>query len=118
MCAIQAYERPLFDNFATGLEAISGLTLYGIKPSQHVALRAPTAAFRLDGYAPDRVAEALAARGIYVWSGNFYAVAVTERLGLEETGGVVRAGLAHYNTQEEVDYCLSVLRSLAESAAG
>ena len=118
MCAIQAYERPLFDNFATGLEAIPGLTLYGIKPSQHVAQRAPTAAFRLDGYAPDQVAEALAARGIYVWSGNFYAVAVTERLGLEETGGVVRAGLAHYNTQEEVDYCLSVLRSLAESSAG
>ena len=48
-----------------------------------------------------------------VWSGNFYALAVTERLGIEERGGVVRAGLAHYNTREEVDYCLACLREIA-----
>ena len=59
------------------------------------------------------MAEHLARRGVYVWAGNFYALAVTERLGLEETGGVVRAGLAHYNTYEEVDYCLACLREIA-----
>ena len=58
------------------------------------------------------MAEHLARRGVYVWSGNFYALAVTERLGLEDSGGVVRADLAHYNTLEEVDYCLACLREM------
>lgn len=114
MGAIQEYERPLFEYFAHGLEAIPGLVLYGIGPSHPCPFRAPTAAFRLESLSPDAVASALAARGIYVWSGNFYAVAVTERLGLEATGGFVRAGLVHYNTREEVDYCLSVLCDLAK----
>ena len=41
--------------------------------------------------------------------GNFYALSVTERLGLEGRGGLVRVGLAHYNTAEEVDALLGVL---------
>ncbi|HEX9117022.1 MAG TPA: cysteine desulfurase-like protein, partial [Anaerolineae bacterium] len=61
---------------------------------------------------PAEVAEALGRRGVYGWDGNFYAITVTASLGLEESGGVVRAGLAHYNTAEEVDYCLSCLREL------
>jgi cysteine desulfurase family protein (TIGR01976 family) len=113
MLAIRAYERPLFERLADGLMETPGLTFYGITDHARFGQRAPTAAFRLDGYAPDRVAAALAERGIYVWSGNFYAVAVTERLGLEGSGGVVRAGLVHYNTAEEVDYCLSCLRELS-----
>lgn len=116
MCAIQEYERPLFEHFWRGLRAIPGLTVYGPALADGRSQRAPTAAFRLEGYTPDAVASALAARGIYVWSGNFYAVAVTELLGLESTGGVVRAGLVHYNTREEVDYCLSVLNDLAGPA--
>jgi len=58
------------------------------------------------------VAEYLGRRGVYVWAGNFYAVSVTERLGLEKTGGLVRAGMVHYNTREEVDYCLKCLQEL------
>jgi selenocysteine lyase/cysteine desulfurase len=49
------------------------------------------------------VAEQLAAQNIYVWDGNYYAISVTERLGLEETGGMVRVGPVHYNTLEEVE---------------
>lgn len=113
MAAIQAYERPLFEHFVAGLLEIPGLSFYGIRDFARFDHRTPTAAFRLAGHTPDQVAEHLARRGVYVWSGNFYALAVTERLGLEETGGVVRAGLAHYNTREEVDYCLACLREIA-----
>jgi len=113
LAAIQAYERPLFEHFVAGLLAIPGLSFYGIRDFDRFDRRTPTAAFRLAGRSPQQVAEHLARRGVYVWAGNFYALAVTERLGLEESGGVVRAGLAHYNTQEEVDTCLSCLREIA-----
>ncbi len=113
LAAIKAYERDLFTHFAQGLLAIPGLSFYGIADPVRFDRRTPTAAFRLAGKHPDAVAEHLASRGVYVWSGNFYALAVTERLGIEESGGVVRAGLAHYNTLEEVDYCLACLREIA-----
>ncbi len=112
MGAIKAYERDLFMHFAEGLLAIPGLTLYGITDPRRFDDRTPTAAFRMAKRRPEEVAEHLARRGIYVWSGNFYALAVTERLGIEQTGGVVRAGLAHYNTREEVDYCLECLQEI------
>lgn len=113
MTAIRSYERELFTVFTEGLLAIPGLTFYGIREPDRFSSRTPTAAFRIEGRHPDEIAEHLARRGVYVWSGNFYAIAVTERLGLEERGGVVRAGLAHYNTREEVDYCLACLREMA-----
>jgi cysteine desulfurase family protein (TIGR01976 family) len=113
MAAIQAYERPLFEHFVAGLLAIPGLSFYGIRDFGRFDRRTPTAAFRLAGRTPQEAAEHLAHRGVYVWAGNFYALAVTERLGLEETGGVVRAGLVHYNTREEVDACLACLREIA-----
>ena len=113
MAAIRAYERPLFEHFVAGLLAIPGLNFYGIHESARFGQRTPTAAFRLASRSPQEVAEQLARRGIYVWAGNFYALSVTERLGLESMGGVVRAGLAHYNTLEEVDYFLGRLRELA-----
>ncbi len=112
MAAIQAYERPLFEHFVAGLLAVPGLSFYGIREPARFDRRTPTAAFRLAGRSPQEVAEHLARRGVYVWAGNFYALAVTERLGLEASGGVVRAGLAHYNTPEEVDYCLACLKEL------
>jgi selenocysteine lyase/cysteine desulfurase len=113
LAVIQDYERPLFERFAAGLLEIPGLSYYGIRDFACFDRRTPTAAFRLADRSPDDVAQLLAQRGVYVWSGNFYAVAVTERLGLEGAGGVVRAGLAHYNTPEEVDYCLACLRGIA-----
>ena len=50
-----------------------------------------------------RLPRKLAAAGIYVWDGNYYALNVSERLGVEESGGMVRVGAAHYNTLEEVE---------------
>jgi selenocysteine lyase/cysteine desulfurase len=63
--------------------------------------------------APRLVAEKLAAEGIYVWDGNYYAINVTERLGLEASGGMVRVGAAHYNSLEEVEQLRVALASIA-----
>jgi selenocysteine lyase/cysteine desulfurase len=59
------------------------------------------------------MAERLGEAGIFVWDGNYYALAVTERLGVEEHGGMVRVGVAHYNTPEEVEPLLAVVNDLA-----
>jgi len=72
----------------------------------------PTTSFTLEGLAPHEIARRLDEANIFVWDGNFYALAVTERLGLEEHGGMVRVGLVHYNTEEEVDLFLGVLSDM------
>lgn len=116
MCAIRAYERRLAGRLVRGLLAIPGLEFYGIRDEERFDWRAPTAAIRLDGLSPRNVAEALGDQGIFVWDGNFYALSVTEDLGVEESGGLVRIGLAHYNTMEEVDSLLAALGRLARGA--
>jgi selenocysteine lyase/cysteine desulfurase len=70
-------------------------------------------AFTLEDYTPHQVAERLGEQGIFVWDGSYYALAVTERLGVEESGGMVRVGIAHYNTDNEVDRLLAVVNDLA-----
>ena len=62
------------------------------------------------------MAEAFAARNIYVWAGSFYAYEIAGVLGVRDDGGVVRIGFAHYNTLAEVDTVLAVLRELARAA--
>jgi cysteine desulfurase family protein (TIGR01976 family) len=114
MVAIRAYERPLVGKLIAGLQAIPGVTLYGITDPAHFDRRAPTVAFTLEGYTPRQVAERLGQAGIFVWDGNYYALAVTERLGVEESGGMVRLGIAHYNTLEEVGRLLAVVEGLAQ----
>lgn len=113
MVAIRAHEMGLFARMAAGLQGTPGVHLYGITDPARFEQRAPTAGFTLAGWHPDEVAEALAAEGIFAWSGHFYALGLIEKLGLAETGGVVRVGLAHYNTQEEVDRFLRVIGELA-----
>jgi selenocysteine lyase/cysteine desulfurase len=113
MAAIRAYERPLVERLISGLMAISGITIYGITDPACFEQRAPTVAFTLEGYTPRQVAERLGQAGIFVWDGNYYALAVTERLGVEESGGMVRVGIAHYNTMGEVDRLLAVVNDLA-----
>lgn len=102
MSAIRAYEMELSRALLECLAGIRRLRVYGLTDLRAVDRRVPTVAFTLEGWAPRAVAEALDAFGIYVWDGNYYALAVTERLGLEEQGGMVRVGLVHYNTVGEV----------------
>jgi len=116
MRAIRAYELELYRHLADGLEAIPGLRLYGITDRARFDERTPTAALTLAGIAPRAVAEALADEGIAVWDGDFYATGLIERLGLAETGGVVRIGLTHYNTVAEVDRLVEALARVATAA--
>jgi selenocysteine lyase/cysteine desulfurase len=113
MAAIRAYERPLAERLVSGLASIPGVTVYGITDSACFDQRVPTVAFTLEGHIPRQVAERLGQAGIFVWDGNYYALAVTERLGVEESGDMVRVGIAHYNTVEEVDRLLVVVNDLA-----
>ncbi len=64
---------------------------------------------------PRVVAEKLAREGIYSWDGNYYAINVTERLGVESTGGMVRVGAVHYNTPEEVQLLQAALLKISRS---
>jgi len=113
MAAIRAYERPLAERLIQGLQAIPGVTIYGITHPARFDRRAPTAAFTLEGYTPRQVAERLGQEGIFVWDLRYYALAVTERLGVEESGGMVRVGIVHYNTIEEVHRLLAAVEGLA-----
>jgi selenocysteine lyase/cysteine desulfurase len=109
LAAIQAYERELGKKLLEGLARRPRFKIWGIIQPGQLHQRVPTVSFTLPGQTADQVAERLAARQIYVWNGNMYAVALTERLGLEAAGGFVRLGLVHYNTAEEVERVLSAL---------
>ncbi len=74
-----------------------------------MARRVPTVSFTVEGMAPDDIAKHLAADNIYVWSGHNYALEPVRRMGLQDKGGVLRVGLAHYNNIEEVDALLASL---------
>jgi cysteine desulfurase family protein (TIGR01976 family) len=112
MSCIRAHEMELTRSLIETLQTIGGLKIYGITDPLALDRRVPTVAFRLEGHHPRQVAESLAEAGIYVWDGNYYALAVTERLGLEESGGMVRVGLVHYNTREEIDRLGEALRQM------
>jgi cysteine desulfurase family protein (TIGR01976 family) len=104
--AIQAHERALTMKMLRGLSGIRGLRLYGIDNPEG---RCPTLAVRIEGHTPLQLATKLGERGIFTWDGNYYAINLTERLGVENDGGFLRIGLVHYNTEEEVDRALEVL---------
>jgi len=112
--AIVQYEGELAERLINGLLEIPGLTFYGIKDPEKFNQRTPTVAIRMEGYTPRELAEHLGKRGIFTWDGNYYAVDLAERLGVQQSGGMLRIGLAHYNTAEEVDRLLTELRGLAK----
>ncbi len=103
--AIQAHERELGRRFLEGLP--ERYRLYGIPSMER---RVPTFAVNHPSLGPEEVARRLGERGIAVWPGNYYALEVMERLGLEH--GAVRIGFVHYNTVEEVDRVLDALDRL------
>lgn len=112
--AMHGWERELGEHLIAGLQRIPGVTIWGITDPARSHERVPTVSFTLDGHHPDAVAERLGDEEIYVWSGNNYALALTERLGLEDHGGVVRVGPVHYNTLAEIDRLLAVVGGIAE----
>jgi selenocysteine lyase/cysteine desulfurase len=112
MAAIRAYEYEISRAVLSALQDIPGLHVYGLAEVKRLEERVPTYSFTLEGWHPRQLAEKLASYGIYVWDGNYYALAVTERLGLEDKGGMLRVGPVHYNTLEEVARLREVLRGL------
>jgi cysteine desulfurase family protein (TIGR01976 family) len=109
MDAVRAYERELAAQLLDGLAGIDGVTVYG---TPDLDRRVPTAAFTVDGRTPAEVSGALAEQGIFVWDGNYYALELMERLGLEGRGGAVRVGAVHYNQPEEIDRFLEAVAAL------
>ncbi len=106
---VAGYERVLLDRLLDGLLSIPGVRLYGLTEPDHREKRVITVALRKAGTTPEALARRLGEQNIFTWDGNFYAISVTERLGVEDEGGLLRIGLAHYNTVEEVDRCLEVI---------
>ena len=95
------------------LSEIPGLTLYGIGDPARADERTPTFCFNLDGWTPEELSTALGERGLFTYPGNYYALGVMTALGLEESGGAVRAGYLHYTTSEEADRLCDAVASLA-----
>ena len=103
--AIRSYERTLGERFLAGLP--DNVTLYGLPTMDG---RVATFAFNVDGVPTRDAASRLGDAGFAVWQGNYYAVEVMKRLGLED--GAVRAGIVHYNTADEVDGLLAAIGAL------
>ncbi|MCE9623241.1 MAG: cysteine desulfurase-like protein [Actinomycetia bacterium] len=113
MDRIQAAENELFAPLLDGLNAINGVTVWGVKG---LVGRTPTAAFTVAGCAPAEVSQALAAEKVAVWDGHNYAVEVVDQLGLADKGGVVRAGISRYLEPADVERLLRVVERLATSS--
>lgn len=114
LTALRAGELALSQALLAALQAIPGLQIYGLTDPEQLDQRVATFSFRLKGLEPRRVAEKLNEHGIYVWDGNYYALNVTERLGLEDQGGMVRVGAVHYNTLEEVEKLKEALLHISQ----
>jgi len=106
--AIRAHERALGERFLAGLPERA--TLYGLPTMDG---RVATFAFNVEGVGTREAATRLGDAGFAVWQGNYYAVEVMKRLGLEEAGAV-RAGVVHYNTADEVDALLAEMAALSQ----
>ena len=107
---IAAREREVFAPLLEGLLAMPHVQVWGPPTLED---RTPTVAFTVKGKSPEQVAAVLAANKVAVWDGSSYAVEVVSRLGLAESGGVVRAGVVRYVTHGDVARLLHVVRSLA-----
>jgi cysteine desulfurase family protein (TIGR01976 family) len=112
MLAIQAYERELAARLLAGLAERRRFKVWGITEPSRLDRRVPTISITAADRSPADIARHLAERHLYVWNGNMYALELSERLGLEDKGGLLRIGLVHYNTAEEVDRLLQALDEL------
>ena len=114
MRTVEEHETRLADRFRAALGEIPGATLYA---APDTVRKTPTVAFRLEGRAPLEVCQHAADHGYFIAAGDFYASTLSRKLGLDGSGGFVRAGLAPYNTEEEVDGLVGVLRELGQATS-
>jgi cysteine desulfurase family protein (TIGR01976 family) len=108
------YEAGLAEHLIAGLQQLPGVKIQGITDPAAKHRRVPTVAFTVDGDSPDRIARALGAENIFVWSGHNYALEAAKALGILESGGAVRVGPVHYNTIDELDQFLESLQMILD----
>ncbi|NUS18800.1 MAG: cysteine desulfurase-like protein, partial [Mesorhizobium sp.] len=109
-----AYENALAWQLIEGLSDIDGLVIRGIADPQRLAERVPTVSFTVEGIAPETIVRQMNAENIFLWSGHNYAWEIVHQLGIPAEQGVVRIGIAHYNTAAEIEETLeSVHRVIA-----
>lgn len=107
---IEIYENSLADRLREGLSAIEGVT---VTQAANDVPKTPTVAFQVNGMDPGEICRRLAEdSSIFVAAGHFYASTLGEALGVNSSGGWVRAGLAPYSTEEEVERLISAIRNL------
>ncbi len=111
MAAMTRHENGLTARLIGGLSDIPGLKVQGITNLNRLEHRVPTVSVTVDGHRPVDIAKSLAAQNIFVWNGHNYALEVVRKLGLESSGGVVRIGMAHYNTEQEIDEAIEAVRA-------
>jgi selenocysteine lyase/cysteine desulfurase len=113
MTVLREYDHVLSAAVLDELETLPGVRIHGITDRSRMEERVPTVSFTWGDRHPREIAAALGEQGIFVWDGKTYALAVTERLGLEGKGGMVRVGAVHYNTVEEIRRLGEALRGIA-----
>ena len=110
--AIGNYERQLSRQFLEGMQHLDQFKVWGIDELDRLDQRVPTFSITHRQRSSTELAQQLANAGIFVWHGNYYALCLTEALGLEPDG-MVRIGMVHYNTSAEVERLLTTLREIA-----
>jgi cysteine desulfurase family protein (TIGR01976 family) len=115
MSALRDYELALARALIEAIESVPGTRIYGITDRDRLDERVATVSFRLGEKDPAQVAEAIGTQDVYVWNGHNYALAIVERMGLLEAGGMIRVGPVHYNTLEEIQRFGNVLEQVARS---
>lgn len=112
--AAHAYERPLAGQLLEGLAELPDVTVHGITNLNRIDERVPTVSFSYNGHKPAFVAKSLAEQNIFIWSGHNYALEVVRQLGISEDEGIVRIGIAHYNTEAEIERTLACLAAIGK----
>lgn len=115
MEAVYAYEHELAQRLYRGLQLLPGVEVLG-PPVDSGKLRAPTLSIRHRTKTAPELSARLGAQGIFTWAGDFYAYNLAQAWNLQASGGILRFGLAPYNTAEEVDRALETLRALVSEA--
>jgi cysteine desulfurase family protein (TIGR01976 family) len=112
--AIADYERALTLRLINGIAPLKGMTIRGVTSANAMHRRVPTVSFTVEGVEPAKLAKHFAGENMFVWSGHNYAMEPIKAMGLANKGGVLRVGLAHYNTVVEVDsFVASLTRALS-----
>ncbi len=115
MRSIEEHESTLADNFRAALRDLPSVKLYA---APDAVLKTPTIAFRVEGRTTEEVCARMLEHGFFVAAGDFYASTLAEKLGVGDSGGFVRAGLAPYNTGQEVESFIEALEKFVREGRG